>query len=271
MSSKYEKHTRSAEGAPLVSIITVVFNGEKHLEQTIQSVLCQSYQNIEYIVVDGGSSDGTVDIIERYADQIAYWVSEPDDGVYDAMNKGIRQANGKYVGLINSDDWYEKDAVETVVSTFEANDSDVIYGDKRIIREDGSSRIYRPKSAALDSDFDLNYVHPTIFVSKNIYEKRQYSSKYDVSADLEFLLALAAGGAKMVHVGSVIANMRTEGLSGTSRGRRRGRREGFYIRRMYLGRWAATKGFTKALVLAAAVRLMGPRIRRLLAQMHLRP
>ena len=91
---------------PLVTIITVVFNGEKYLQQTIQSVINQTYDNVEYVVIDGGSTDGTVDIIRKYEDKIDYWVSEPDQGIYDAMNKGIQLAGGEIVGLINSDDCY---------------------------------------------------------------------------------------------------------------------------------------------------------------------
>ena len=101
---------------PLVSIITVVLNGESHLEHTINSVLCQTYENLEYIIIDGGSSDGTQDIIRKYQDKIDYWISESDDGIYDAMNKGILQAKGELIGILNSDDWYELETVELMVN-----------------------------------------------------------------------------------------------------------------------------------------------------------
>ena len=106
---------------PLVSIITVTYNAEKYLEQTIKSVISQSYKNIEYIIIDGMSSDGTVDIIKRYQKYIAHFSSEPDKGIYDAMNKGIKKANGELIGIINSSDFYEPDAVETVVSAYLQN------------------------------------------------------------------------------------------------------------------------------------------------------
>lgn len=125
-----EKVSRSSE--PLVSIITVVFNGEKYLEQTILSVLNQTYSNIEYIIIDGGSSDATLDIINKYTDKIDYWVSEPDSGIYDAMNKGISLATGQLIGIINSDDWYELDAVEEIVRAYK-DGSTIIYGFMRHI------------------------------------------------------------------------------------------------------------------------------------------
>ena len=89
----------------LVSIITVTYNAEKYLEQTIRSVIAQTYPNIEYIIIDGGSTDGTIDINKKYSDRIAHWVSEPDKGIYDAMNKGIRFAHGELIGIVNASDY----------------------------------------------------------------------------------------------------------------------------------------------------------------------
>ena len=106
---------------PLVSIITVCFNSERTIEQTIKSVLNQTYKEIEYIIVDGQSTDGTLDIINKYSSQIAKIVSEPDEGLYHAMNKGISMATGDIVGIINSDDWYEPYTVEEVVKCFVQN------------------------------------------------------------------------------------------------------------------------------------------------------
>ncbi|MBU1986032.1 MAG: glycosyltransferase, partial [Proteobacteria bacterium] len=105
-------------GHPLVSIITIVFNGESSIRQTIDSVLRQSYDPIEYIVIDGGSRDGTVSIIREYDAKIAYWQSEPDKGISDAFNKGIRAARGEIIGLVNAGDWYEVDTVKRVVENF---------------------------------------------------------------------------------------------------------------------------------------------------------
>ena len=103
-----------------LSIITVSLNNKDTIEQTIRSVLSQTYNNVEYIVIDGGSTDGTVDIIKKYEDKISYWVSESDKGIYDAMNKGIRKATGDIVGILNADDFYvDENVLEKVVKCFE--------------------------------------------------------------------------------------------------------------------------------------------------------
>jgi len=123
-----------ASKLPLVSIITVVFNGERYLEQTIEAVLGQTYTNVEYIVVDGGSSDCTVDILRKYEGCIDYWVSEPDAGIYDAMNKGLSLASGQIVGIINADDYYDKDACLNVVQQFIADpEIGLIHGAMRVL------------------------------------------------------------------------------------------------------------------------------------------
>ena len=98
---------KAYEHKPLISIVTVVLNDAKHLEQAIKSVLGQTYDNIEYLIIDGGSTDGTLDIIRKHEKAIDYWVSEPDSGIYDAMNKGVSLATGDLIALLNSDDWYE--------------------------------------------------------------------------------------------------------------------------------------------------------------------
>ena len=111
----------------LVSIITVVYNGEKYLQQTIDSVVNQSYRNIEFIIIDGGSTDGTLDIIKANEESVSKWISEPDEGLYDAMNKGIRLSRGEIIGMINSDDWYELDAVKIMVEAFLNNPTKNIF------------------------------------------------------------------------------------------------------------------------------------------------
>ena len=109
---------KSENKKPLVSIVTPVYNGEKYLEETIQSIINQTYDNIEYIIIDGGSTDKTLDIIKKYEDKIAYWVSEPDKGMYDGINKGFKLANGKIFAWLNADDKYYHSAVEIVVKIF---------------------------------------------------------------------------------------------------------------------------------------------------------
>ena len=117
-----------------ISIITVSYNAVKTIEETINSVLNQSYSNIEYIIIDGGSRDGTVDIIKKYQDKINVWISEPDKGIYDAMNKGIKLAKGDWIGIINSDDCYCIDAFDTILNTISKNpNAELIFGNLNII------------------------------------------------------------------------------------------------------------------------------------------
>jgi hypothetical protein len=115
---------------PLISIITVVFNAADHMEQTIQSVLGQSYDNVEYIIVDGGSTDATVDIIRKYEHAIDFWMSEPDGGIYDAMNKGVKLSSGYYVALLNASDWYDEHLLDSIALTHvdsKANEHSILY------------------------------------------------------------------------------------------------------------------------------------------------
>lgn len=117
----------------LVTIITVGYNRVATLQRVIDSVALQTYDNIESIIVDGGSTDGTVELSNQKNDRISRWISEPDKGIYNAMNKGIRLATGDIIGIINSDDWYESDAVETVVNTFKKTDADILYGNLNLV------------------------------------------------------------------------------------------------------------------------------------------
>ena len=125
---------KSFDDKPLISIITVVFNGEKYLEETIQSVINQTYSNVEYIIIDGGSSDGTLDIIKKYEERIDYWVSEKDRGIYDAMNKGIDVASGKWLNFMNGgDEFYDNKVIENIFKNCSYEDEYVIHGKVALI------------------------------------------------------------------------------------------------------------------------------------------
>ena len=113
--------------APVISIVTIVFNGERHLEQTIQSVLDQNYPNLQYIIIDGGSTDHSLEIIKKYEKDLYFWTSEKDKGISDAFNKGIAHATGDIIGIINADDWYEPRTFERVAS--QMGDADICFGD----------------------------------------------------------------------------------------------------------------------------------------------
>jgi glycosyltransferase involved in cell wall biosynthesis len=199
-----------------VSIITVVRNGDAFIEQCILSVLNQSYRNIEYIIIDGGSQDRTLEIIRKYEDRIDCWISEPDNGLYDAMNKGLGLAHGDVVGFLNSDDWYETDAVKDIWERFTSTNADVVYGNVRLIaRESGESRTIK---ADINKDITAATVwHPSIFVKRQILQKNLFNTNFRISADYDLFLKLYSDGYKFAYCDCLITNMRTGGYSSSIR------------------------------------------------------
>ena len=184
------KHTTS----PLFSIITITYNAERWLEQTILSVLSQSYAGIEYIVIDGGSTDGTVEIIRRYASGIAYWTSEPDKGIYDAMNKGIQRATGDYVWFINAGDtFYAANTMQQVATLLEGKKRwpDILYGETDIVDEAGQSlglrRLRAPKRLSWKSfRMGMLVCHQSFVVKRAIVP--MYDLQYRYSADFDWCI-----------------------------------------------------------------------------------
>src|SRR5882724_3849250 len=171
--------------SPLVSIITIVYNGEEHIEGTIKSVLDQTYPNIEYILIDGGSTDGTIEIINKYRHAIAFFISEKDSGISDAFNKGIRRANGEIIGIINADDWYENDTVAKVVE--QIGDSDISYGDLRLLKNGKTDFILKGDHNYLDREMTIN--HPTVFAKRKCYEQfGLFDIKYKCAMDYDLVL-----------------------------------------------------------------------------------
>jgi len=196
-----------------VSIITVVYNGEKYLEQTIMSVLSQNYSNIEYIIIDGGSTDGTLGIIKKYENKLAYWISEKDNGIYDAMNKGIQHATGELIGLINSDDYYEPNSVSSIMNTYLKNGKpDVLFGDMKLINtETNQSKIIFSSESKLNRDMTLN--HPTCFVRKILYTEKLFDSSFKICADYDFITYMYKHNKSFKYIPEIIACMRIGGAS----------------------------------------------------------
>jgi putative colanic acid biosynthesis glycosyltransferase len=175
---------------PLISIVTVVFNAAETIEATIQSVVSQSYSEYEYIIIDGGSTDETVNIVKRYNDAITYWVSESDKGIYNAMNKGIEIAKGEFVTFLNGNDTYLcTTAVEQFVA--EISDSDSVYFGNAIIAGEGSSWLIPPSNVGTKIDNWLKKYHPchqTVFYPKKFYKAVHYNESMGSTADADFTL-----------------------------------------------------------------------------------
>lgn len=203
----------------LCSIITVCFNSEKTIEKTIESVLNQTYKNIEYLIIDGKSTDRTMEIVKKYEPLFEgrmKCVSEPDKGIYDAMNKGIRMASGKLIGIINSDDYYEPTAVEDMVSAMSDESYQILYGAMRILK-DGVER-----SISIGSHLFLRegmIGHPACFVTKRLYDELGvYDTQFVSAADYDFMLRMAEN--PNVHfkpVYKLIANFATGGMCASSK------------------------------------------------------
>ena len=178
-----------------VSIITVSYNSEKTIAHTIESVLAQTYDDIEYWIIDGKSSDGTVTLAESYCSAmeqkgiIYHILSEPDGGIYDAMNKGIRLATGDVIGIINSDDWYEPDAVGTAVHTFEKTGCDLMFANIRMHKADGSTFIKKARLRKFQTSRDWN--HPTTFVKAELYKNYPFRNQ-GIHDDYGFFLQILA-------------------------------------------------------------------------------
>ncbi|MGA1863051.1 glycosyltransferase family 2 protein [Deferribacter thermophilus] len=214
--SPFTNHYSLLNKLPLITVITVVLNGEKYLEETIQSVINQTYPNVEYIIIDGGSTDGTLDIIKKYEDYIDYWVSEKDNGIYDAMNKGITLAMGNIIGIINSDDWYSFNALNLIYHAYMSISQKIgiLHGDMNLIKDENKFFILRPYRNLKKIKKGMIINHPTVFVSRKIYlENGFFDINYKIVADWELMLRFYLHGIKFYKINTVLANFRIGGLS----------------------------------------------------------
>ena len=185
----------SLPGKPLISVITVVFNGAETIRDTIVSVLTQSYDNVEYIVIDGGSNDGTIEILRQYEHVIDYWLSEKDRGIYDAMNKGIALSTGMYIGLLNSDDFLAGPRVlQDIVLAFEKNQTDTVFSCLNIVNR-SMDKVLRRYRIAFFRPYLMRVgivpPHPTLYCKQEVYKKvGKYKIDYRVSADFEMMVRM---------------------------------------------------------------------------------
>lgn len=203
-----------------ISIITTTYNSASTIEQTIQSVLNQSYTNIEYIIVDGGSTDGTIDIITRYKAQLSKVISEKDNGIYDAINKGIDLATGDIIGILHSDDFYMNSTViEQVANTFDQNQCDGLYANLYYVDKDDTNKVKRKWHSGNYSDgaFLNGWMppHPTFFVKKEMYSKfGKYNLQFATAADYELMLRfIHKHKIKLAYLNEFIVKMRVGGKS----------------------------------------------------------
>ena len=200
---------------PRLSIVTVVFNNVRHIERTLESVIRQTYPHIEYIVIDGGSTDGTMDLIRKYADQITCLVSEKDRGIYDAMNKGLALATGDYVLFMNSgDELYQPETAANVFTS--APDADIYYGETEMIDEKGNSLGQRRHAAPevftwRSFRYGMCISHQAIYIRRSI--TGPYDLTYELSADIDWIIRAAKKATRIVNARQYVAKYLIGGMS----------------------------------------------------------
>ncbi len=203
-----------------VTIITVVLNNKDYIEDCIKSVVSQHYKDIEYIIIDGGSTDGTIDIIKKYEDKINVWNSERDEGMYDAINKGIGMSNGDIIGILHSDDLYvDKYVIDNVVGEFGKYNVDSVYADLIYVERNNLNNVVRYYDSSVFKICKFAYgwmpAHPTCFIKKIVYDKYGlYRTDFIIAADYELLVRLyAKHKVNYSYLPKVIIKMRSGGLS----------------------------------------------------------
>ncbi len=171
---------------PKVSIVTTVFNGEKYIEETIISVLNQTYPNVEYIIIDGGSTDSTISIIEKYKNRISFFISEKDKGMYDGINKGMSRANGEICAYLNADDLYESNAIEIVVDKFQKSNCSLVFGHCTYINENGKE-LYKNRAVKLPS-YLIRWLGRIPFSQQTAFWKKEvYTNNDGFDANLRYV------------------------------------------------------------------------------------
>ena len=198
----------------LITIITVTYNAAEFLEKTIQSVLQQTYTNFEYIIIDGGSTDSTIDIIKKYENQIKYWCSEPDKGIYDAMNKGISLSEGEIIGLINAGDTYLPDALLSLAKKYSPSDKlSVYYGDIYRYYTDANIKV-KINSSLEELKYSMSICHQAMFITKYTYLTHGlYNPNYKYVADFAYALSLLQANAEFIYINSIVACYQTGGVT----------------------------------------------------------
>jgi len=187
---------------PKISIITVCYNSAATIEKTINSVISQDYSNVEYIIIDGNSSDETQNIIRKYEDKIAYWVSEPDKGIYDAMNKGMQHATGDLIEFLNSDDWFEDGALKNVADAWHREKADVYFGDYYFVFVDGTREHKHVSMGDCEKlPYEMKLNHQAIFIKRDVILRYPFNLAYRIAADYDQLQRLYYEKAAFAYIG----------------------------------------------------------------------
>ena len=203
-----------------ISVITATFNSQSSIRTCIESLNNQTYKNYEHIVIDGGSKDGTIEVLDKYKKNISLLISEPDNGIYDALNKGVLNSTGEIVGFLHSDDFYaDKEVLEFIAKIFEDPLIDGVYGNLEYIHKNDLNKKVRLWKPLIFKLAKLKYgwmpPHPTLYLRRNCYEKvGGFNLKYKISADYDFVLRLfVLNEFKFFYLNKLMIKMRTGGVS----------------------------------------------------------
>jgi glycosyltransferase involved in cell wall biosynthesis len=209
----------SKENLPLISIVTIVFNGQKFLEETILSVINQDYSNVEYIIIDAGSTDGTLDIIKKYEFFIDYWVSEKDQGISYGFNKGVSCCTGDLIGLINADDYYEPHALKIIARAFLGNKEycpKVFFGKTYKLSLNGKKT--KKKYFKVGWEVSIPFSHCSAFLSLDYYKKiGLFDGAFKIAMDVDLLMRGYSSGVDFFPLNSFLATQREGGISDKNR------------------------------------------------------
>lgn len=215
---KQRKFKSSTNSRPLVSYVTVIRNNEKDIKRVIESVQKQTYPNVEHIILDGASTDKTFGIIQEYGETIDYYASEPDKGLYDALNKAIPLCRGDLICVLNSDDWLPENAAEIVVHNYKHTDKELILGAAKVKIDEKNHTIWKPSTVSLSSYFSIaNVCHNAMYATKGCYES---SGPYDVAmriaSDFKWIMACFEKDVKFIYLDDVTVNYSLGGISSDS-------------------------------------------------------
>lgn len=214
--SEQKETPREEQSTPLISIVTIVLNGDEYLEQTIQSVIHQKGSDVEYVVVDGGSTDDSMKIINQYSDHIDYWISEPDKGLYDALNRGIKLCRGEFIGAIHSNDFYASNTMTDLKKAIQQHpDTSFFYGNLWYLDTNTSWLRGREITSTFQMVMFGDFFHPTNFISRQSYaENGTYDLSYHIAADYDLGIRFWKTGLHFQYIPKALAYFRLGGLSG---------------------------------------------------------